>query len=144
MIDQQTTSAKSRSVVIEKEFPHAPEKIWRALTQGALLKQWLMDNDFQPTVGHDFKFRSTPVSNWDGIVDGKVLAVEPNAKLSYTWVALGLASVVTFTLTPSASGTHLRMEHSGFGADQDAAYKGANYGWQKFLGNLEGVVAALP
>jgi uncharacterized protein YndB with AHSA1/START domain len=133
----------TRSLVIEKEMPHPPEKIWRALTEGPLIQQWLMDNDFQPVVGHVFQFRSTPVPNWNGIIDSEVQIVEPNKKLSYSWGALGLGSVVTWTLTPTDTGTHVRMEHSGFGPDQDAAYKGANYGWQKFIGGLERVVAGL-
>ncbi len=133
----------TRSLVIERDMPFPPEKVWRALTEGPLIKEWLMDNDFQPVVGHSFNFRSTPVPNWNGIIDSEVLIVEPHKKLSYSWGALGLESVVTWTLTPTAAGTHVRMEHSGFGADQDAAYKGANYGWQKFLGGLERVVAGI-
>jgi len=133
----------TRSLVIEKEMPYPPEKIWRALTQGALIKEWLMDNDFQPVVGHSFQFRSTPVPNWNGIIDSKVLVVEANKKLSYSWGSLGLESVVVWTLTPTDGGTHVRMEHSGFRSDQDAAYKGATYGWQKFIGNMERVVAGL-
>jgi uncharacterized protein YndB with AHSA1/START domain len=133
----------THSLVIERELPYPPEKIWRALTQGSLIREWLMDNDFQPVVGHSFQFRSTPVPNWNGIIDSQVLVVEPNKKLSYSWGSLGLESVVTWTLTPTGTGTHLRMEHSGFGSDQDAAYKGANYGWQKFIGNLERVAAGL-
>jgi uncharacterized protein YndB with AHSA1/START domain len=133
----------TRSVVIEKEMPHPPEKIWRALTEGSLMKEWLMDNDFQPVTGHRFTFRSTPVPNWNGVIDSEVLVVEPNKKLSYSWGAFGLESAVTWTLTPTDTGTHVRMEHSGFGPDQDAAYKGANYGWQKFIGGLERVVARL-
>ena len=132
-----------RSVVIEREMPYPPEKIWRALTDGSLIKEWLMDNDFQPAVGHRFKFRSTPAHNWNGAIDSKVMVVEPNKQLSYSWGSLGLESVVTWTLTPTHAGTHVRMEHSGFASDQDAAYKGANYGWQKFIGNLEGVVIRL-
>jgi uncharacterized protein YndB with AHSA1/START domain len=83
------------------------------------------------------------VPNWDGIIDCKVLAIEPNKKLSYSWGTMGMESAVVWTLTPTAAGTHLRMEQSGFGSDQDAAYKGANYGWQKFIGNMERVVAGL-
>jgi uncharacterized protein YndB with AHSA1/START domain len=133
----------TRSLVIEREFPYPPGKIWRALTEGSLIKEWLMDNDFEPVVGHEFKFRSTPVTNWDGIIDSKVLVVEPDRKLVYSWGSLGLESTVTWTLTPTAAGTHLRMEHAGFRDDQDAAYKGASYGWQKFIGGLERIVAAL-
>ena len=134
------SAAATRSVVIEKELPHPPEKIWRALTQGQLLKDWLMDNDFQPVVGHKFTFRSTPMPKWDGIIACEVLAVEPPQKLSYTWSAFGLESLVVFTLSPTGSGTVLRMEHSGFLPDQERAYQGANYGWQKFLGNLDRVL----
>ena len=84
----------TRSVVIEKELPHPPAKVWRALTQGALIKEWLMDNDFQPIVGHKFNFRATPVPNWNGVIDCEVLVVEPDKKLSYSWGSMGLASVV--------------------------------------------------
>jgi uncharacterized protein YndB with AHSA1/START domain len=129
--------------VIEKEFPHPPERVWRALTQGSLIKEWLMDNDFQPVVGHRFSFRSTPVPNWDGVIHSEVLIVEPNKKLSYTWATLGLESLVSWTLAPTSTGTLLRMEHSGFASDQDAAYKGATYGWRNFIGGLEKVVAGL-
>jgi uncharacterized protein YndB with AHSA1/START domain len=135
--------ATTRSVVIERELPHPPEKVWRALTEGPLIKQWLMENDFQPAVGHRFNFRSTPVPNWDGVIACEVLALEPNKKLTYTWATMGQESVVLFTLAATSSGTLVRMEQSGFGSDQDRAYKGAQYGWQKFIGNLERVVAGL-
>jgi uncharacterized protein YndB with AHSA1/START domain len=78
----------TRTLVIEKELPHTPEKIWRALTQGSLIKEWLMENDFEPIVGRRFTFRSTPVPNWNGVIDCEVLAVEPNKKVSYTWGTL--------------------------------------------------------
>ena len=135
-----TDSATTRTLVIEREMPHPPEKIWRALTQSSLMEEWLMKNDFQPEVGHRFTFRATPVPKWNGVIDCEVLVVEPHSRLSYSWGSLGMGSVVTFTLTPTESGTHLRMEQSGFRPDQEANYKGANYGWQKFLGNLERVV----
>ena len=145
MTTPETMSTPStRSLIIEKELPHPPEKIWRALTQGALIKQWLMDNDFQPVVGHTFAFRSTPMPNWNGIVESKVLVVEPHRKLSYSWGSLGLESVVVWTLAATKGGTLVRMEQTGFRPDQEANYRGANYGWQKFIGNLERVVAELP
>ena len=134
---------ETRSVVIEKELPHPPEKIWRALTQAPLIKEWLMDNDFQPVVGHNFTLRSTPMPNWNGIVECQVLIVEPNKKLSYSWGALGLGSVVVFTLAATNGGTLVRMEQSGFRPDQEANYQGATYGWRKFIGGLERVVAGL-
>jgi len=126
--------------VIERVFPHPPEKLWRALTESPLLAQWLMNNDFEPAVGRRFQFRADPVPNWNGVIDCEVLIVDPLKQLSYSWSSLGLDSVVLFTLTPAEGGTHLRMEHSGFRPDQEMAYKGANYGWQKFFGSLERVL----
>ena len=133
-------SENTRSVVIEKTFAHSPEKLWRALTDRSILTQWLLDNDFEPEVGREFQFRNQPVANWDGVIDCKVLVLNRPRFLSYTWRAFGHESLVEFTLTPTDGGTHLRMEHSGFRPDQEAAYKGANYGWQRFLANLDRVL----
>ncbi len=127
---------QSRSVVIEREFPHPPEKIWRALTQPHLIAEWLMTNDFVAQMDHRFQLRG----NW-GAVDCKVTALDPYRKLAYRWDAMGLESVVTWTLTPTSHGTHLRMEQAGFKPDQNQAYGGARLGWQKFLGNLDQVLA---
>ena len=128
----------TKTLIVERELPHPAEKIWRALTQAPLIEEWLMKNDFQPVVGHRFDLRA----DW-GVVDCEVLAVEPNKTLSYTWEAMGLKSVVTWTLTPTSTGTHLHMEQSGFRPDQQQAYQGAKYGWQKFLAALDQVVAKL-
>ena len=133
-----SAEAETRSVIVEKEIPFPPEKIWRALTQPHLIEEWLMKSDFAPVPDHAFQFRA----DW-GSVDCKVLVVEPNRSLSYTWAAYGLESVVTWTLTPAGAGTHLRLEQSGFRADQLQAYQGAKFGWQRFLGNLEQVLARL-
>ncbi|HEX3604222.1 MAG TPA: SRPBCC domain-containing protein [Steroidobacteraceae bacterium] len=91
----------TRTLVIEKEMPHAPEKVWRALIQGALIKEWLMDNDFQPVVGHKFSFRSTPMANWNGVVDSAVPVVEPHKRLSYSWGSQGLESGNWNVLSPA-------------------------------------------
>jgi uncharacterized protein YndB with AHSA1/START domain len=133
----------TRSLILEREFSHPPEKVWRALTESNLMEQWLLKNDFKPVPGHSFKLRREPKANWDGVIDARVLAVEPCRTLSYTWGALGLETVITWTLTPTAAGTHLRMEQSGFGPGQEAAYKGARYGWQSMINSLERVVAGL-
>ena len=113
------TTTETRAVVVEREMPHPPEKLWRALTQPHLIEEWLMKNDFKPAVGHRFNLHG----EWGGVLDCEVLAVEPNRTLSYTWnfahddAAYNLKGVVTFTLTPTSTGTHLRMEQSGFRPD---------------------------
>ena len=127
---------ETRSVVVEREIAHPPEKIWRALTQSRLIEEWLMKNDFEPVVGHRFNLRG----DWGG-VDCQVLEIEPRKTLSYSWAANGLESVVTWTLTPAGRGTNLRMEQSGFRPDQEQFTQGAKGGWQKFFANLEQVLA---
>ena len=140
---QMIEPAATRSLVIEREMPHSPEKIWRALTEAPLIEQWLMKNDLQLVVGHRFNFRSTPVPQWDGIIESEVLVVEPHSRLSYRWASMGLETVVTWTLTPTIDGTHVRMEQIGFRSEEDRAYKGAKYGWTNFIGNLERVAGEL-
>jgi uncharacterized protein YndB with AHSA1/START domain len=131
-------AVETLSVIVERDIPFPPEKIWRALTQPHLIEEWLMKNDFVPVVDHRFNLRA----DW-GAVDCQVLVVEPSKTLSYTWAAYGLESVVTWTLAPTSTGTHLRMEQSGFRPEQTQAYQGAKFGWQKFLGNLEQVLARI-
>ncbi|CCV12044.1 SRPBCC domain-containing protein [Mesorhizobium sp. STM 4661] len=133
------TTTETRSVVVEREIPYPPEKIWRALTQSHLIEEWLMmKNDFKPDKGRHFNLSA----DW-GAVDCQVQAVEPTKTLSYTWDTKDLRSVVTWTLTPTSTGTHLRMEQSGFRADQRPYYQGATVGWRKFFANLEQVLARL-
>ena len=133
-----SAATETLSVVVEREMPFPPEKIWRALTQPQLIEEWLMKNDFQPVVGHTFKLSA----DW-GAVDCKVLAVERNKTLTYTWGAYSLESVVTWTLTPTSTGTHLRMEQSGFSPDQTQFYEGAKGGWPQFVAALGQVVAQM-
>ena len=130
------TATETRTVVTEREIAYPPEKIWRALTQPQLIEDWLMKNDFEPVVDRSFTLRG----DW-GSVDCKVLSVEANKSLSYTWDAMGLESVVTWTITPTTTGAHLRMEQTGFRPDQERAYQGAKFGWQRFLASLEQVLA---
>ena len=135
------SAAEALSVVVERDLPYPPEKIWRALTQPHLIAEWLMQNDFAPVVGRQFSLRMDPQPNWNGVIDCQVLVVEPNKTLSYAWGALGLESVVTFTLTPTPAGTKLRMAQTGFRPDQPQNYQGAKYGWQQFIAKLEQVLA---
>jgi uncharacterized protein YndB with AHSA1/START domain len=131
-------SAETFSVLVEREIPHPPEKIWRALTQPHLIEEWLMKNDFKPVVGHRFNL----TANW-GAVDCQVQTVEQNNTLTYTWDTKDLKSVVTWTLTRTSAGTHLRMQQSGFRPDQQPYFRGAKAGWPRFLESLEQVLARM-
>ena len=142
-----TAASEARSVIVERELPHPPEKVWRALTQPHLIEEWLLKNDFKLEVGHRFNLRADPQPGWNGIVDCEVLVVEPNKTLSYTWNSgeanLAIRTVVTLSLAPKGAGTLLRMEQTGFRSDQPQNYQGAKYGWQHFLGKLEQILAGL-
>ena len=130
---------KTKSVVVEREFAFPPERLWRALTQPHLIEAWLMRNDFQPVIGHRFKLHG----EWGGVLDCEVLTLDPCRTLTYRWdfanddPAFALKSTVTFTLTPTVGGTHLRMEQTGFRPDQKQAFGGAHAGWKAFLEKLD-------
>lgn len=124
-------TTETQSLVIERELAQPPEKVWRALTEPHLIGEWLMAGDISPVVGHAFAFQSS----W-GTIDCRVVSADPPRTLSYTWASLGLDSVVTFSLSPSARGTLLRVEQVGFKPDQQQAYQGAKAGWPRFLDRL--------
>jgi len=130
---------ESISIVVEREMRHPPEKIWRALTEPYLIGEWLMKSgDFRPVVGHGFGL----VADW-GAVDCRVETVEPNRSLSYSWDTKDLRSTVTWTLTPTDTGTLLRMEQEGFRSEQKSYYRGAQAAWPRFLAALDEVAARL-
>jgi uncharacterized protein YndB with AHSA1/START domain len=139
-----TTSTQTRSVIIEREIPQPAAKIWKALTTSHLISEWLMANDFELKVGHKFKLRG----EWGGVLDCEVLDIDPERSLSYAWdhdndnPLFALRSVVTYTLTPTTTGTHLRVEQTGFRPEQKQAYGGAHAGWKAFLAKLEEVTGA--
>jgi uncharacterized protein YndB with AHSA1/START domain len=134
-----------RALVFERLMPYPPEKIWRALTSAPLIQQWLMQNDFEPVVGHQFNFRATPVMGWNGVTDCEVLVLEPPTRLAYSWNASGdqakdgLKTVVTWTLTVEPQGTRVRMEQSGFRPEDEDGYRGMGGGWPRILEGLERV-----
>ena len=107
-----------------------------------------MPGDFQPVVGHRFTFRADPVPNWNGVTEGEVLEVEPYRRLVYRWQTSGAAenglrTVVTWTLTPTPTGTRLHMEQSGFRPQDEPNYQGATRGWERFAERLERVLGDL-
>lgn len=140
-----------KSIVIEKTMPHPPKKIWRVLTQRDMLAQWLMPNDFEPVVGHKFNFHTKPMGNWDGVVDCEVLELEEERFLRISWVGGSddnaeygsrLVSELAWTLTPEGNGTHVRMEHSGFGRGNEFAFEVMGQGWARIIDRIEALAAA--
>jgi uncharacterized protein YndB with AHSA1/START domain len=139
----------SKSIRKEIVIAQPRDEVWRALTEGSTLAKWMFPNDFEPRVGHHFTFRvpPNPTVNFDGMtVDCEVIECEPPSRLVFSWSAGGLADTqVSFRLEPAGEGTRLLLEHSGFDVSQpfgNQAFKGAEFGWAKMLGQLPVVVAA--
>jgi uncharacterized protein YndB with AHSA1/START domain len=140
-----TVRSPSDALSLEFDLRHPPEKVWRALTDPVLLKEWLL-----PVVGlrlepgAAFRFETQAYPGWDGTVNCRLLEIEVRRKLSYTWSVPSLETVVTFTLTPTASGTRLSIVQSGFEPNQKREFGGARYGWTMMGGKLDDLLARIP
>jgi uncharacterized protein YndB with AHSA1/START domain len=140
-----TASSQTESISFEFDLHHSPQKVWRALTDPTLLAQWLLPAlEFQLEPGAAFTFKTQPYPGWDGTVNCRMLEIEAQRKLSYTWVVGDmLDTVVTFTLTPTSSGTRLSLVQSGFRPEQKQNFSGARYGWKMMGGKLIDVLSAI-
>jgi uncharacterized protein YndB with AHSA1/START domain len=140
-----TAPSQTESLSFEFDLHHSPEKVWRALTDPALLAEWLL-----PVVGlrlepgAAFTFKAQPQPGWDGMVNCRFAEIEAHRKLSYTWVVGDMDTVVTFMLTPTVSGTRLSLVQSGFRPDQKKNFAGARYGWNMMGGKLVDLLARIP
>lgn len=143
-VTDKTEPSQTHALSFECDLSHAPEKVWRALTEPALLAEWLLPTlDFKLEPGAAFKLKTQPFPGWDGIVNCRFVEIEAQRKLTYTWVVgdMALDTVVTFTLTPTASGTRLTIEQSGFKPEQKQNFGGARYGWKMMSGKLVDLLA---
>ena len=144
-LTDKTAPAQTESISFELDLPHAPEKVWRALTDPALLAQWLLPVvDLKLERGAAFTLKTQPYPGWDGTVNCRMVEIEALRKLSYTWSVPFLETVVTFTLTPTASGTRLSLLQAGFKEDQKREFGGARYGWTMMGGRLIDILARIP
>ncbi|MDX2007625.1 MAG: SRPBCC domain-containing protein [Meiothermus sp.] len=132
-----TAPAQTEAVSFEFDLRHKPEKVWRALTDPALLAEWLLPvTGFSLEPETAFAFKAPPAPGWDGTVNCRLLEVEPHRMLSYAWVVGDIDTVVTFVLTPTPSGTRLTLVQTGFKPHQRQNFGGAKYGWKLMGGRL--------
>ena len=141
----QIAQPQTESISFEFDLQHTPEKVWRALTDPALLAEWLLPViDLKLEPGAAFMFKTQPYPGWDGTVNCQFIEIEAQRKLRYTWSVPFLDTVVTFTLTPTASGTRLSIVQSGFRPDQKREFGGARYGWKTMGGKLVDLLGRTP
>jgi uncharacterized protein YndB with AHSA1/START domain len=140
----------SKTIHREMLIPQPREQVWRGIADSAALAEWMFPNDFVPRVGHHFTFQvpPNPKVNFEGLtVRCEVLECEAPSRLVFSWSAGGLVDTrVSFQLNADGDGTRLLFEHSGFDDSQPfgkQAFKGAEFGWAKMLGQLPTVVAGL-
>ena len=139
-----TAPSQTESISFEFDLHHSPEKVWRALTDPVLLTEWLLPViELKLEPGAAFTLKAQPQPGWDGIVNCRFLEIEAHRKLSLRWIVGDIDTVVTFTLTPTASGTRLSLVQSGFKPDQKQNFGGARYGWNLMGGKLVDLLAGL-
>ena len=146
-VTDKTAPSQTESLAFEFDLHHPPEKVWRALTDPALLTEWLLPvAGLALEPGAAFTFKTQPYPGWDSTVNCRVLEIEPHRKLSYTWVVgdMALDTIVTFTLTPTESGTGLSLVQSGFKPDQKQNLGGARYGWKMMGGKFIDLLERIP
>lgn len=124
--------AKIRREII---YSHPIELVWQAISTKEALSKWLMEADFEPTVGYQFTFKTDPGPGFDGIVTGEVLTVDPPHTLIYSWRGGPLLSTtVSYQLSEVPNGTKLQFEHTGFtGIKQVMPRLILTAGWRKLL-----------
>jgi uncharacterized protein YndB with AHSA1/START domain len=134
-----------RDLVIEVQYPAAPHLVWRAITEPALLREWLMDNNFHAEAGARCEFRMPPKPGFNGVVQCEVLEVDPPRRLVYTWDGGGSwgKTTLVWTLELEGAGTRLRLEHRGFqGFRPFLLSLMMNSGWKSKLTGVVGTIVA--
>jgi uncharacterized protein YndB with AHSA1/START domain len=130
--------------VIQREvrIEASPQTVWRHLQDPDLLAGWLMRNDYRPEVGAEFRFYSTPHSDWDGVVHCRVVELDEPRRMAFTWNAndIGADTLVSLDLEPDGDSTVVRLHHTNFdGAtgDVDTLVRRHDAGWADHLHVLE-------
>ncbi|MFJ7213275.1 SRPBCC domain-containing protein [Amycolatopsis sp. NPDC098790] len=107
---------------IVRVYPEPRARVWRALTDPALVPRWTSTGrggrpeGFAPEVGTRFRFIGRPVPGWDGIVRCEILAADAPELLSFSWrnQESDEPSTVTCHLAETPDGTRLTYRHTDF------------------------------
>ncbi|RDI44741.1 SRPBCC family protein [Nocardia mexicana] len=145
------TTEDLTSIELDHFYPHAPEKVWRALTTPELMAQWMMQPvGFEPVVGNSFRMRGTPMPNvgFSGEIRCEVIEVTAPERLSISWNDAEsdreTGWVITWRLHPEGTGTRILFTHTGFDPDDTTAQlsrKIMRGGWPGMFARLEKTLA---
>jgi len=142
---ERSAPSQTGSLAFELDLPHPPAKVWRALTDPALVGEWLLPaTGLTLEPGTAFTLQAPPQPGWDGTVQCRLVAIDAERTFGMTWRVGDLDTVVTFTLAATPSGTRLSIVQSGFTPDQKRNFGGARYGWRLMGGRLTDLLAKLP
>jgi uncharacterized protein YndB with AHSA1/START domain len=123
---------ENNAVVYDVVFPNSRERVWQALVRPGELAQWLMpSHGFQPVIGQRFTMTCDPF----GAIDGQVLEVVPQRRLSFRWAGSFGDTIVTFDLLDDRGGTRLRVIHSGWDDASRGSRDQFDSGWNSKLGD---------
>jgi uncharacterized protein YndB with AHSA1/START domain len=106
-----------RSIHIERVLPYHPDLVWKAVTDPRALGAWFMENDFEPRLGHEFRFRMKPQRGWDGLTHCQVLELEPQHRVAFSYrgeatgeKTLACAGIRNDTAASAAKGIFTRLD----------------------------------
>jgi uncharacterized protein YndB with AHSA1/START domain len=101
-------------ILIDVDFGHPPERVWRALTDRAVLSEWFMRTDLEPYEGRRFRLTPDGLLGLAGPLEGELVEVAAPRRLVMLWRGEQMHSRVTWELVPLPEGCRLRMSHTGF------------------------------
>jgi uncharacterized protein YndB with AHSA1/START domain len=123
--------ASDGSVVHDVRFAHPIARVWNAIVDPDALAQWLMPNDFEPRVGHRFRFDAgMPI----GYFDVEVVELDEPRRIRWRWMVDGAATTVTIDLRADGDGTVVHLVHSDLPTNRRAGF---DSGWPEKFAGLE-------
>lgn len=141
------TMSINDTIVVEIDIDAPPEHVFQAwIDPQQRLAWWGDDAAYRGTkmesdlrVGGKWRTEGKNKQGKDFTVSGEYTRVEPSRALGFTWNhdwggSRGSETHVLVELTPTTSGTHVTLTHSGF--TNESERDDHNMGWQRVLGWL--------
>jgi uncharacterized protein YndB with AHSA1/START domain len=144
---EDTRIAERPSLTLERFYPVAPEKVWRAWTDPQALARWFGPGGPQPValaeldvrVGGRFRVRFGGADGNEHEVQGVYRVVAPHRRLVFTWTwprtTPERASLVSIEFRAAGRGTELVFTHAQH--FDDTVRDGHRRGWSESFVKLD-------